>query len=175
MSIFSSIARQILALCLVAGFLVFPAAGGAVELEKVSFEPASGPAFKVVVNGQTQSVSLAELEGLGMYGVTTTTPWEPGTYTFEGPLFRDVVNYLGLAGAPGLILRAVDGFTAEIPRSDWISGPMLLATRRDGKLLTRREQGPTRAVYPEKDHPAYADPAYKARWIWLIVSLEPVS
>jgi hypothetical protein len=175
MSIFPSIARPILAVFLAAVVAAGPVAAKAAELEKVSFQAPRGTAFKVVMNGQTQSVGLAELESLGLYRVRTTSPWEVGTLTFEGPLFRDVVNYLGLADARAVILRAADGFTAEIPRTDWLDGPMLLATRREGKLLTRRDQGPTRVVYPQVDHPAYADPAYKSRWIWLIVSLEPVS
>lgn len=142
------------------------------ELEAVSFDPPNGPAFNVIIDGDTQPVTLAEIEGLGMYRATTTTPWEAGSFTFEGPLLGDVLTYLGLADREKIILRAVDGFTAAIPRVDWQDSPVLLATRRDGKLLSRRAQGPTRIVYPETDFPDYAVQEYKSRWIWLIASVE---
>lgn len=144
------------------------------ELEAVSFEPAIGPAFDLIVDGESQAVTLAEIEGLGMYRTTTTSPWEAGTFTFEGPMLRDVLTYLGVEDEPQLLLRAIDGFTATIPQVDWMDGPLLLATRRDGETLNRRAQGPTRIVYPQTEFPAYAAPEYKSRWIWLIASIETV-
>lgn len=158
------------ALCLMSA----PQIAHSQELEAVTLEPATGPAFNLVVDGESQPVTLAEIEGLGMYRTTTTSPWEAGMFTFEGPMLRDVLTYLGVADEPQLLLRAIDGFTATIPRADWAEGPMLLATRRDGKTLNRRAQGPTRIVYPQTEFPAYAAPEYKSRWIWLIASIETV-
>lgn len=166
--------KNILAKAVLAGLLMIllPLTLSAAELESVSFDPPSGPAFNLVVDGQTQTVTLAELESLGMYRATTTSPWEAGTFTFEGPLLRDVFTYLGIGDEDQVTIRAVDGFTTVIPQVDWRDGPVMLATRRDGESMNRRAQGPTRIVYPRIDFPAYADEVYKSRWIWLIVSVE---
>lgn len=152
--------------------LALPQQLAAAELQSVSFDVPDGKAFDLIVNGETQAVTLAEIEGLGMYQTTTPSPWEKGELTFAGPLLADVVDYLGLGDEPVIVLRALDGFTTDVPRKDWLDGPVMLATRHDGKSLTRRSQGPTRLVYPQIDHPAFADPSYKQRWIWLIASVE---
>jgi len=152
-----------------------PAGTFAAELPIVRFEAPTGKAFDVIVEGETQSVSLAEIEGLGVYRTRTTTPWERGELLFEGPLLANVVKYIGLGDAPAIRIRALDGFTTDIPREDWLEGSVLLATRRDGKLLTRRDQGPVRVVYPQINTPAFATPLYKPRWIWLIATIEAVN
>ncbi len=152
-----------------------PVIAMAAELPLVRFDAPEGKAFEVLIEGQVQSVSLAEIEGLGVYRTKTTSPWEAGEFIFEGPLLADVVAYIGLGDAAAIRVRAIDGFTVEIPREDWLSGPAMLATRRDGALLTRRDQGPVRMVYPRLAHPAFADPVYQSRWIWLIASIEAVN
>lgn len=160
----------LLVLCLLV--VVMPQSIIAAELEVVQFGVPSGEAFKLMIDAETQSVSLAELEGLGMRRVTTSSPWEEGMLTFEGPLLADVVSYLGLDDVPFIKLRAIDGFVAEIPRSDWLDAPVVLATRQDGKLLSRRNQGPTRVIFPLVDYPQLSNEIHKGRWIWLISSLE---
>lgn len=145
----------------------------ALALDPVSFpEPPDTVAFNVQKNGETIPVTLRQLEKLGLYRVTTPSPYEEGQLTFEGVLFRDVLKLVGLEGADSVALRAVDEYVQIIPHEDWTDGPLLLATRQDGKLLTRRTQGPTRLVYPLTDYPAFDTPIRKPRWVWLIKTLE---
>ena len=132
-----------------------------------------GRAFDLVVDGVLRTLSLAEIEALGLYRVETTTPWENSFAVFEGALLRDVLRHVGLAEEPAIILRAIDGYTQVIPREDWQSWPTLIATRSYGKPLSRRNKGPTRLVYPLLDHPELDTLEHKARWIWLIDALEP--
>jgi hypothetical protein len=145
----------------------------ALALEPVSLpEPPDTVAFTVQKNGGSIPVTLRQLEKLGLYRVTTPSPFETGQLTFEGVLFRDVLKLVGLDGADSVALRAVDEYVQIIPHEDWTEGPLLLATRQDGKLLTRRTQGPTRLVYPLNDYPAFDTPLRKPRWVWLIKTLE---
>lgn len=145
----------------------------ALALEPVSFdEPPDTPAFEVQTNGKSIPVTLRQLEKLGVYRVVTPSPYEKGELTFEGVLFRDMLKFVGLDGEESVTLRAADDYVQIIPREDWTAGPLLLATRQDGKLLTRRTQGPTRLVYPLNDHPAFDTPVHKPRWIWLIKAIE---
>jgi hypothetical protein len=145
----------------------------ALALEPTSFpEPPDTVAFTVQKNGESIPVTLRQLEKLGLYRVTTPSPFETGQLTFEGVLFRDVLKLVGLEGADSVALRAVDEYVQIIPHEDWTEGPLLLATRQDGKLLTRRTQGPTRLVYPLNDYPAFDTPLRKPRWVWLIKTIE---
>ncbi|TGQ62642.1 MAG: hypothetical protein E5V49_00790 [Mesorhizobium sp.] len=142
-------------------------------LESVTYpEPPDTVAFEVQKDGKSVPVTLRQLEKLGLYRVTTPSPFEEGQLTFEGVLFRDVLKLLGLNNQGSVTLRAVDDYVQVIPQEDWTEGPLLLATRQDGKLLTRRTQGPSRLVYPLNDYPAYDTPIRKPRWIWLIKAME---
>lgn len=144
-----------------------------------ALEPATLPkaddtvAFVVITDTRESPVTVRELEALGLYRVTTTSPWEEGNLTFEGVLFSNVVEHLGLGEANAVRLRALDSYTQVIPRQDWVDKPLILATRQDGKQLTRRTQGPTRIIYPLPEYPAYNAALHDGRWVWLIDSVEP--
>lgn len=145
----------------------------ALALEPASFpEPPDSLAFNVQKDGKSIPITLRQLEKLGLYRVTTPSPFEKGQLTFEGVLFRDVLKLVGLEDKDSVTLRAVDEYVQIIPHEDWTEGPLLLATRQDGKLLTRRTQGPTRLVYPINDYPAFDTPIRKPRWVWLIETIE---
>lgn len=148
-------------------------AGPAAALTPVTLPPAPATeALSVLGPEGERTYTLAELEALPLYRVTTTSPWEAGELTFEGVLLRDFLKLVGLADAPAITVRAADGYTQVLPREDWADFPTLLATRQDGRLLTRRTQGPTRIVYPLKDAPALDTELRKPRWVWLIRSIE---
>lgn len=142
-------------------------------LEPASYpEPPDSVAFTLQKDGKSVPVTLRQLEKLGLYKVVTTSPFEEGQLTFQGVLFRDMLKSMGLEDRDSVTLRAADEYVQVIPHEDWTEGPLLLATRQDGELLTRRTQGPTRLIYPLKDYPAFDTPIRKPRWIWLIKSLE---
>jgi hypothetical protein len=145
----------------------------AAALEPVTYpEPPDSVAFNVHRNGEAIPVSLRQIEQLGLYSVTTGSPFEEGQLTFQGVLFRDVLRLIGLEAEKSVTIRAEDDYVQIIPHEDWTEGPLLLATRQDGLLLTRRTQGPTRLVYPLNDYPAFDTPVRKPRWIWLIKTIE---
>jgi hypothetical protein len=153
-----------------AAIMVSTAADG---LEPVSLPPAEAVvAFVVTGNGEELPVTVPELEALGLYQVTTESPWEEGDLTFQGVLFSDVVAYLGLGDATSLRIRALDDYAQEVPREDWVDKPLILATRQDGEPLTRRTQGPSRLVYPLSEYPGYEPTVQDDRWVWLIKRIE---
>lgn len=119
-----------------------------------------------------RAYTVAEIEALPLYRVVTTSPWEVGELTFEGVLLRDFLKLAGLAEAPAITIRAADGYTQMLPREEWADVPALLATRQDGRPLTRRTQGPIRLIYPLKDMPELDTEIRKPRWVWLIESIE---
>lgn len=156
-------------------FLVWLAAtgGAAAALTPVTLPPPPAtPALTVIGPQGERTYTLAEVEALPLYRIVTTSPWEMGELTLEGVLLRDFLKLAGLYDAPAVTIRAADGYAQMLPRSDWARVPAFLATRQDGRPLTRRTQGPTRLVYPIKDMPALDTEIRKPRWVWLIQSIE---
>lgn len=149
-----------------------PGSVSAIETAVVETEPLPDAAVSVIRTNGTMTVSVAELEAIGLKRVTTSSPWEKGQLVFEGILFRDFLKKVGLEDADAVLVRAKDNYTQSIPREDWTDGPLLLVTRQDGKPLTLRTQGPFRLVYPLLDHPEYDTEIHKRRWVWAITSIE---
>lgn len=142
------------------------------------------PATGIVPSTQTQPVlmlegpagkvhlSLAELEGLGLYEVRTSTFWPEDDGNYAGPLLRSVLTHAGMEEAPAIRVHARDGFSQLIPREDWEKWPVLLATRRDGQIMRPRIKGPLRIIYPRDMAPELADSVYRLRWVWLVERIE---
>ena len=165
---------QLLSALVVAALLAAPisSASALTRLDPPS-SSLEGRAFEVIVDNTSRTLSLGEIEALGLYRIETTSPWESGRLVFDGVLLRDVLRHVGLAEEPAVLLRAIDGYTQMIPREDWQRWPALIATRHAGKPLGRRDKGPTRLVYPLLDHPQLDTSEHKSRWIWLIDTIEP--
>jgi hypothetical protein len=142
--------------------------------EKVDLPPLakSEAVLDIATSKGVQSYDLASIEELGVYRVTTALPFEDGTPTFEGVLLADLLAKAGIAEASGVELSALDGYSHVIPREDWTTYPVLLATRRDGEPLA--DFGPLRIIYPVSSHPELADPLYEARWVWQLKSIKAV-
>jgi len=131
-------------------------------------------AFSLRLDGQEMTVTVSELEEAGLYQIRTTSPWETGDLTFQGVLLREFLSAAGLGDSEKITIRAIDNYTQTIPREDWTKWPVMLATRQNGELLTRRMQGPVRLIYPITDHPELDTEIHKTRWVWLIDSIEPM-
>jgi hypothetical protein len=135
---------------------------------------AERPVLRVGHGAAARDYSLSMLERLGLYEVATDSFWPDDDGIYEGVLLADLLKDAGLADAAAIRITAADGFSQDLPRTDWTRWPLLLATRRDGKPLARREKGPTRIIYPRSADEALKDPVYRLRWVWLVRSIEPV-
>lgn len=127
--------------------------------------------FTWVGQGSSRTVSIADIEALPMVRVVTQTPWEEGVFQFEGVLLSDFLEWTGAADAASITVRGQDGYSAEIPRSDWTKWPLILATRQDGKPLEVRSRGPARIIYPIDQFPDLDADEYAHRAVWLIVEI----
>jgi hypothetical protein len=129
---------------------------------------ATAPVLTLQGESGSRSLSVAELERLGMHEVRTKTFWPEDDGLYAGPLLRDVLQQVGLDKADEIRVRARDGFSQVIPRQDWERWPILLATRRDGQLMKPRHKGPLRIIYPRDMSPELAESIYRLRWVWLV-------
>lgn len=139
---------------------------------KLAIAPAAEPVLTVTTPTGKKRFSLADLEAMGLYRVTTRTFWPNDDGTYEGPLLSEVLKRAGLHDAAAVRIGALDGFSQILPRRDWRTWPILLATRRDGQPLTLRHKGPIRVVYPRDMAPELSDTVYRLRWVWLVESIE---
>lgn len=162
------VCRVILLCACLAGL---PAQAGEAVPVRVTLAPSK--ATQPVLSVAGRPFSLADLESLGMYRVTTRTFWPGNDGTYEGPLLADVLRRAGLYDAAGVRISALDGFSQVLPRQDWTRWPVLLATRRDGQPLSVRNKGPLRVIYPRDMSPELSDTLYRLRWVWLVNRIEP--
>lgn len=114
---------------------------------------------------------LSMLEGLEGRRVTMETPWTQGEVEFSGPFLREVLEAAGADGSR-LIIRALNGYSAELPISDARDIDTILATRLDGKIMTVRTKGPSMLVYPFDQDRALYNEKYFARSVWQIGEIE---
>ncbi|THF66328.1 hypothetical protein E6C76_05655 [Pseudothauera nasutitermitis] len=129
----------------------------------------------VAPDGATQRYSMADLEALGTWELTTSTFWPGDDGTYQGVLLSALLRDAGLAEAAAVRLVAQDGFSQVIPRADWVTWPVLLASRRDGGAMARRDKGPLRIIYPREMDGALHDAVYRLRWIWMLARIEAVA
>lgn len=111
------------------------------------------------------------LEALPQHQITTSTPWTDGVSTFEGPLLCDLLGRLGSSGSI-VQARALNDYVIDIPMEDCERYPVILALKRDGQELSRRDKGPVWIVYPRDEHPELQLETINARWVWQLIELD---
>lgn len=114
--------------------------------------------------GNAVAFDLPMLEALGMKSLTVRYPEWPKSYTFEGPLLRDVLMAVGSKGSTIRFL-GLDGYEPEIPVTDAYDHDAVLAVKVDGRYLGIGDRGPVWLVYPRD-----TDPKLKgmddSKWLW---------
>jgi hypothetical protein len=114
---------------------------------------------------------LAMLEALRGARITTETPWYAGKRTFEGPLISALLDSLEAEGR-AIRVTAVNDYSAEIPMSDILKYPVILATRIDGDTLSIREKGPSFVIYPFDQKPELYDELHFGRSVWQVKAIK---
>ena len=113
---------------------------------------------------------LETLEDIGLKQIVTETPWTIGPVTFEGVLLRDLIATVG-AGENAISAKALNDYSVSIPAEDYLSYDVLLATRRDGEILTVRDKGPIWLIYPWSDNPRLKKQLFYSRSIWQLKAI----
>lgn len=114
---------------------------------------------------------LAMLEALDSEEITTETPWYDSARTFNGPLISALLDEVGASGET-LRVTAINDYSAEIPVSDVMSYPVILATRINGETMSIRDKGPAFVIYPFDRAPELYDELYFGRSVWQVKSIE---
>jgi len=140
-------------------------------------EPADNVVFSVTGNitntnsGSQALFDLPMLLGMKQHVIVTDTPWMEGANKFEGPLLRDIIDFVGGQGR-SVIATALNGYKVVIPYQDMIDYPVILALKKDDNLLSIRKRGPGWVIYPWSDNRSLQNNRYYTRSIWQLKKLE---
>lgn len=146
---------------LLAGILSFTGAAMALDGNSVQF---ISPGNKV------ETLTLDEIEAMGLDRVETTTTWTDGKQVFEGVLLSRLVERFG-GESTTIVVRAINDYEAEIDVAEVRQYDVLLAVRQNGERMTVREKGPGWIVYPRDDHDELADERHNFKWVWQVGSI----
>jgi hypothetical protein len=140
--------------------------------------PPSGKVVLVVTGGTTTNVGdelqldLAQLDSLASVEYDVDDHLATGERArFSGPLVQTVLELAGAEEGAVMHTAALNDYLVDVPVSDALDLPLMLATRMDGKRMSVANYGPTRFIYPTEGYGL--DPVtYDPRWIWQLRSIE---
>ncbi|CTQ76164.1 hypothetical protein [Roseibium alexandrii] len=139
----------------------------------VSLEPITHEEASIEVHasaGTIVSYTPAEIEQLPTYRVTTTTPWRSEPVDFDGVLLSDLLKKHSLNNAAELIVKAENDYSVEFLRKTWEAAPFLIATRVNGKPISRRERGPIQFIVAADDYDRETDISER-HLVWMVSSI----
>ena len=110
------------------------------------------------------------LEALGMQDLQTSTAWTEGQPVFNGVLVKDLLEYVGAKG-DSLFAVALNDYKVEIPVSDFVDYPVILASSMNGDRLKIRDKGPLWIVYPRDQYAELNTKENQGKWIWQLKEL----
>jgi hypothetical protein len=136
----------------------------------------TGPVV-LTVNGRIKSAKpvrfdLATLESLGLIRFTTPTNWTKEPATFEGVLLSALLDVVGAdPSAKSLTLTALNDYESPAPIADGRKLPVMLALKREGEYMSRRDRGPIWMIYPQHAYPEVGQREYLSRWVWQLKAI----
>jgi hypothetical protein len=107
------------------------------------------------------------LEGLGLTGFTTMTPWYDAPVRFEGVRLDRLMSVVGATGER-LIAKALDDYTTDIPIVDFTTYHPILAMKRNGDYMQPKEKGPLFIVYSYDSDPELKHQRFYSRSAWQV-------
>lgn len=119
--------------------------------------------------------TIPMLESIGLKRLKTSTFWTEDDGVYEGVLLVDLLKHAKIEKSASIKIIALDEYMTAIPKEDWETWPILLATRRNGTPLTVRTKGPTRIIYPKDIGGALSRNEMRTKWIWTINTIIPNS
>ncbi len=113
----------------------------------------------------------AMLDALPQRETITATPWHDGPQRFSGPLLAAL---LATVGAEGTRLRviAVNDYAAELPVTEVLALPVILASRHNGDRMSLRDKGPLFVIYPFDEVPGLLNETTLSRSVWQVRAIE---
>ena len=115
--------------------------------------------------GDAAVFDQAMLEAMDPVTITTSTIWTEGAQTFTGVPLAQIVDLLGAEGEV-MMATAINDYTVEIPREDWVENGPIVAFLNNGEPMSIRDKGPLWIIYPYDQNPDYQTEVIYSRSIW---------
>lgn len=122
-------------------------------------------------SGTPRDFTIADIEALGSEKITTTTPWDEGTVTYEGVPLAKLMQHVGAQGTTTVFL-ALNNYSTAIPMADFSQYGTILAVKRNGQYMDVKDKGPLFVVYPFDDYPDLKNDLYYSRSAWQVRNIE---
>lgn len=120
--------------------------------------------------GDEAHFDLEMLQALPPHEVQTHTPWEDGLNQFAGTRLSDLLATVG-AGSEKFMAVGVDDYQAEFHDIDLQRFAVLVAWEHNGELMTLRQLGPLRIMFPFDDYPELDSHSSRAMAVWQLTRM----
>jgi hypothetical protein len=121
--------------------------------------------------GNRAQFDLPMLEKLGISQRKTATAWTEGQPVFEGVLMRNLLNQVGASGEKVTVV-ALNDYKVDVPMSDFMNFPVILAYRMDGQALRVKDKGPLWIIYPADEFPELNNKQTQNKWVWQVKEIQ---
>jgi len=109
---------------------------------------ADEPILTIIGPAGVVDMDAAAVAAFPTHETITDTPWTDGAPVWSGPLLRDLLAKAGITAKDTVKVTALNDYAVTMPAADAFSIDVILATKRDGKVLSVRDKGPLFIIYP---------------------------
>lgn len=132
---------------------------------------ADGVLLRIDIATGSRSFDLAQLDALPQLTFRTSTPWTEGQITFSGPPLRIVLLHADVGELESFVAHALNRYVIEFDPEDIEEDYPIIATRMDGKPLSKRTLGPLWVLYPYDLDSRYRTEDIYSHSIWQLVRI----
>ncbi len=119
-----------------------------------------------------KTVSIKEIEELGLVQENIYNPYEKRTDLYTGVLLDKFIKKYANDDVKTVTFTAIDDYEVVMPKSQYSSEKIILATRINKHYMSLRSKGPLRIVYPDYDAKKKKYQVNLSYWIWMITKIK---
>jgi hypothetical protein len=113
---------------------------------------------------------LQRLDALPQVEVNTQTPWTEQVDSYQGVRLSVLLNELKAQGQR-IDATALNDYSMLLNLQAARKYPVILATRKNGKVMSVRDKGPIWVIYPLNDFPELRKEEHHQAMVWQLKSL----
>lgn len=144
----------------------------AVLLTLISVKAAYADSFVLADGSKEINVSTEDLLKLPVTSITTSTNFTPKA-TFEGVTFKGLLSKYSIT-ASSLRVYALDDYSYTLPVGELEKYHVILAYRKNDKVIPVSDLGPFAVIYPRDQNPELNKLEVNAKTVWQINRIEAI-
>jgi len=144
----------------------------AILFSLLSAKAAYAASFVLADGSKEINVSTEDLLKLPVTSITTATNFTPKA-TFEGVTFTELLSKYSIT-ASSLRVYALDDYSYTLPVEELLKYQVILAFRKNDKMIPVSDLGPFAVIYPRDQHPELNKLDVNAKTVWQINRIEAI-